>query len=96
MSVGEMPGAAQLKTTAATSATIPRVVTRERRFCTMPLQQSGPPRNPSALLGRESSIGRSRGEVSVRAWSDVAVGGSASDERRATGDERRATGDGRQ
>jgi len=53
---------------------VPRAVTIERRFCTMPLQQSGPPPNPSAPLGRESSTGRSRGEVAVRAGSDAAVG----------------------
>jgi hypothetical protein len=38
MSVGVLPGAAQLKTTPAASAAVPRAVTIERRFFTMPLQ----------------------------------------------------------
>jgi hypothetical protein len=41
--VGETLGAPQLETTPTTSAAVPRVVTNERRFRTMPLQRSGPP-----------------------------------------------------
>ena len=41
--VGVMLGPAQLETTPATSAAVKRVVTIERRSCTMPLRQSGPP-----------------------------------------------------
>ena len=67
MPVGEMPGAAQLNTTQAKSAALARVVTLERRLCTIPLQQPGPPRNHSPPPGFESSIGRSRVEFAIRA-----------------------------